>query len=172
MPDRSSRAVLRGTTELFQSRPKRIWTINGMINFDARRCEAILLACMDPEPVTFNRVDEYHVGRARNAIKRAQRNGKTVGLQDVVRRNEFLAACLDHTRCATAEQLIIGYGFQHRNSTDIDRIRHVSGKERSVAIPPMFARTSCDITGAARMRRSLSFTITRARAPSQSGCTR
>ena len=68
----------------------------------------MLLACLDPDPINLNRVDEFHVGRARNAIKRAQRNGKTAGLHEVIRRNEFLAACLDHTRGATAEHLIIG----------------------------------------------------------------
>jgi hypothetical protein len=55
------------------------------MNLDPRY-EAVLLASMDPNPVNLSHVDEYHVARARNAIKRAQRNGKASGLQEPVRR--------------------------------------------------------------------------------------
>src|SRR2546428_8434655 len=106
-----------------------------MITITPQLVEAVLLACMDPNPINLNRVDEDQVSRARNAIKRAQKTGKNAGLRDVIRRNEFLAACQDHTKGATAEHLIIGYGFQYAKATDIIRVHHVGGETRSVRIP-------------------------------------
>lgn len=106
-----------------------------MITINPRLFETILLACLEKSPINLSRVDETQVRRARKAIMRAQRHRKARGLREIVTRNEFLAACLDHTSGAAAEQLIVGYGFQYARGTDIDRIHHVSGDTRSIHIP-------------------------------------
>ncbi len=103
-----------------------------MMTVDQNLIEAILLACMDPNPINLSRVDAREVERARNAIKRAQRTHKTAGLREIITRNEFLAACQDHTSTAREEHLIIGYGWQYAKGTDIEKIHHVGGQTRSV----------------------------------------
>src|SRR5437762_286142 len=102
-----------------------------MITINPKLLEAILLACLEKSPINLSRVDETQVRRARNAIMRAQRHRKAIGLREIVTRNEFLSACLDHTSVAAAEHLIVGYGFQYARGTDIDRIHHVGGDTRS-----------------------------------------
>lgn len=106
-----------------------------MITIDPKFIEPIILACLEKNTVNLSRVDEGEARRARSAITRAQRTKKATGLRNIITRNEFLAACLDHTSTAREEHLIVGYGYQYAKGTDIDRIHHVGGETRSVHIP-------------------------------------
>lgn len=105
-----------------------------MMPTDPRFIEAIGLALLESNPMSFDRVDDREVRRALNAIKRA---GTPAGsaLRDALTRKHFLCACLDFTEDLAQEQLIVGYGYRYGNTTDIVRIHRVLGKERSVSIP-------------------------------------
>jgi len=91
-----------------------------MITINPKLLEVILLACLEKSPINLRGVDETQVCRARNAIMRAQRHRKATGLREIVTRNEFLTAFLDHTSGAAAEHPIVRYGFQYARGTDID----------------------------------------------------
>ncbi|MBS0470961.1 MAG: hypothetical protein JSR60_07810 [Proteobacteria bacterium] len=97
--------------------------------------EPILLACLDKKPVDFGRVDEAEVTRARAAIKRAA-GAKLASFNQPMTRTNFLCGCLDFTRTQLKEHLIAAYGYRHGKTTLVERLHHISGEQRSVAIPP------------------------------------
>ena len=96
--------------------------------------EAVILACLERKPIDFQRVDEGEVKRVRAAIKRANAD-RGAAFQYRVTRKHFLCGCLDFTENLPEEHLIVGYGFRHGNTTDIERIHHVGGEQRRVAVP-------------------------------------
>jgi hypothetical protein len=101
---------------------------------DPKLIEAVVLALVESDPLNFERVDEYEVTRATNAIKRAGTpTGRT--LRDTVTRKHFLCACLDLTEHLTEERLIVAYGYRRANTTDVGKIHHVRGQARSVSVP-------------------------------------
>ena len=101
---------------------------------DPKIIEAIILACLEPNPVDFGSVDEVEVKRAKTAIKRAT-TGKGAALRYVVSRKHFLCGCLDFTDRLEEEHLIVGYGYRYANTTTIERIHHVVGEQRRVSVP-------------------------------------
>jgi len=96
--------------------------------------EAIILACLERNPVDFRNVDELEVRRVRAAIKRAT-TVKGAAFRDPVTRNLFLCGCLDVTDQLPEEHLIVGLGTRHGNTTHVMHIYHVVGHARRVAIP-------------------------------------
>jgi hypothetical protein len=96
--------------------------------------EAIILACLEPNPINFRDVDDTEARRVQAAIKRAGA-AKGKALRYSVTRKQFLCGCLDFTDRLPEEHLIVGYGFRHGSTTDIARIHHVAGERRRVAIP-------------------------------------
>lgn len=96
--------------------------------------EAVILACVEKNPVDFRTVDEAEVKKVRNAIKRGT-TPKGAAFRDPVTRKHFLCGCLDFTERLDEEHLIVGYGYRHGNTTRIDRVHHVAGEQRRVAIP-------------------------------------
>jgi hypothetical protein len=105
-----------------------------MMPADPKIIEAIILACLEPNPVGFRSVDEVEVKRAKTSIKRAT-TGKGAALRYPVSRKHFLCGCLDFTDRLEEEHLIVGYGYRYANSTTIERIHHVVGEQRRVSVP-------------------------------------
>lgn len=96
--------------------------------------EAIILACLEQDPVDFRNVNETEVKRVRAAIKRAT-VAKGAAFRDPVTRKHFLCGCLDVTYQLPEEHLIVGLGTRHGNTTHVMQIYHVVGQERRVAVP-------------------------------------
>jgi hypothetical protein len=101
---------------------------------DPKLIEAVVLACLEKNPIDFQKVDEDEVERVVAAIKRAT-TPKGAALKYTVTRKNFLCGCLDFTEKLPEEHLIVGYGFRRGNTTDIERIHHVAGEGRRVAVP-------------------------------------
>jgi hypothetical protein len=101
---------------------------------DPKLIEAVVLTCLEKNPIDFQKVDEDEVRRVVAAIKRATMP-KGAALKYTVTRKHFLCGCLDFTEKLAEEHLIVGYGFRRGNTTDIERIHHVAGEERRVAVP-------------------------------------
>jgi hypothetical protein len=101
---------------------------------DPKLIEAVILACLEKNPIDFHKVVEVEVKRVRSAIKRAT-TAKGTALQCPVTRKHFLCGCLDFTEHLPEEHLIVGYGYRRGNTTNIERIHHVAGEERRVAVP-------------------------------------
>lgn len=101
---------------------------------DPKLIEAIILACLEKNPITFRAEHEDDVPRVRAAIKRGA-TAKGATFQNVVKRNSFLCGCLDYTENLPEEHLIVGYGFRYGRTTEIVRLHHVAGQERRVSIP-------------------------------------
>jgi hypothetical protein len=96
--------------------------------------EAIILACLERNPVDFRNVDEPQVRRVRAAIKRAT-TARGATFRDPATRKHFLCGCLDVTDRLQEEHLIVGLGTRHGNTTQIVHVYHVVGQERRVAVP-------------------------------------
>lgn len=96
--------------------------------------EAIMLACLEPNPITFRRSDESDLQKVKAAIRRGT-DVKGAGFREPVNRNSFLLACLDFTEVLPEEHLIVGYGYRHGQTTRVERIHHVAGEQRQVSIP-------------------------------------
>jgi len=96
--------------------------------------EAIILACLEPNPIDFRNVDDREVKRAKAAIKRATTR-PDAAFRDGVTRNHFLCACGDFTEHLPEEHLIVGYGYRHGNTTRVEKVHHVVGQERRVGMP-------------------------------------
>jgi hypothetical protein len=105
-----------------------------MIPEDPKIMEAIILACVEKNPIDFSRVDETEVKRVRAAIKRGT-TVKGATFQSYVTRKHFLCGCLDFTEHLAEEHLIVGYGYRYGNTTNIERVHHVGGEERRVSVP-------------------------------------
>jgi hypothetical protein len=88
---------------------------------DPKLIEAVVLACLEKNPIDFQKVDEDEVKRVVAAIKRAT-TPKGAALKYTVTRKNFLCGCLDFTEKLPEEHLIVGYGFRRGNTTDIERI--------------------------------------------------
>lgn len=101
---------------------------------DPKLIEAVILACLERDPIDFRHVAEAEVKRVMAAIKRAT-SPRGATLKYAVTRKQFLCACLDFTQHLSEEHLIVGYGHRRGNTTDIGRIHHVAGEERRVAVP-------------------------------------
>ena len=101
---------------------------------DPKLIEAVILACLERNPINFQKVEEDEVKRVVAAIKRAT-TPRGAALKYTVTRKNFLCGCLDFTEKLPAEHLIVGYGCRRGNTTDIERIHHVAGEERRVAVP-------------------------------------
>jgi hypothetical protein len=101
---------------------------------DPKIVEAVLLACLEKNPVDFRGIDEQEVRRVAAAIKRAT-SPKGSSFKYRVTRKHFLCGCLDFTDKVPEEHLIVGYGLHYRNTTDIERVHHVPGEQRLVSIP-------------------------------------
>lgn len=105
-----------------------------MISSDEKLVEAVILACLEPNPIDFRQVDEQEVRRVLAAIKRAA-FPKDASFQYDVTRKHFLCACLEFTEHLEEEHLIVGYGYRRGNTTDIERLHHVAGEQRRVVVP-------------------------------------
>ena len=105
-----------------------------MISANPKLIEAIILACLEKNPVDFRKVDDAEVNKVRNAIKRATTE-KGAAFRYSVTRKHFLCGCLDFTDRLPEEHLIVGYGYRYGNTTDIERVHHVVGEQRRVAVP-------------------------------------
>lgn len=101
---------------------------------DPKIIEAVILACLERNPIDFRRVEDTEVMRVQRAIKRATTD-KGAAFRDPVTRKHFLCGCLDFTERLPEEHLIVGYGYRYGNTTDIERVHHVGGEQRHVAIP-------------------------------------
>ena len=102
---------------------------------DPKLIEAVFLASVEPNPITFRPSDEQDLRRVKTAIKKAViPNG--AAFRDPVNRNSFLLACLDFTEHLPEEHLIVGYGRRCGSTTKVSRLHHISGEERRVSIPP------------------------------------
>jgi hypothetical protein len=96
--------------------------------------EAIVLTCLEADPIDFRNVDEGEVRRALAAIRRAAKR-PGAALRYGVTRKQFLCACGDLTKRLTEEHLIVGYGYHHGSTTRVEKVHHVVGQERGVGIP-------------------------------------
>lgn len=105
-----------------------------MIPKDSEVIEAVILACLERNPIDFRKVDDSEVRRAKAAIKRAT-DQKGAVFRAPVTRKHFLCGCLDFTEWLAEEHLIVGYGYRHGNTTDVSRVHHVGGEDRRVVIP-------------------------------------
>ena len=101
---------------------------------DSKLVEAVILACLERNPIDFRRVDDSEVKRVQGAIKRAT-TAKGATFRYPVTRKHFLCGCLDFTDRLSEEHLIVGYGYRYGNTTDIERVQHVPGAQRQVGIP-------------------------------------
>lgn len=101
---------------------------------DPKIIEAVILACLEKNPVDFRGVDEQEVRRVAAAIKRAT-TFKGASFKYRVTRKHFLCGCLDFTDRLPEEHLIVGYGHHYGNTTDVERVHHVAGEQRRVSIP-------------------------------------
>ena len=63
---------------------------------DPKLIEAVILACLEKNPVDFRKVDAAEVKKVQTAIKRATTE-KGVTFRDPVTRKHFLCGCLDFT---------------------------------------------------------------------------
>ena len=101
---------------------------------DDRLVEAIILACLEKNPIEFRDVDEAEVKRVQGAIKRG---GTPSGakFRHPATRKHFLCGCLDFTESLPEEHLIVGYGYRYGQTTKVERVHHVAGGERHVSIP-------------------------------------
>ena len=82
--------------------------------------EAVILACLEKNPIDFRKVDEAEVKRMIAAIKRATTRRGAV-LKHTFTRKHFLCGCLDFTQHLPEEHLIVGYGYRRGNTADIER---------------------------------------------------
>jgi len=105
-----------------------------MMPSDPKLFEAVILACLEKNPVSFRKVDEAEVKRAHAAIKRAT-TPKGAAFRDPVTRKHFLCGCLDFTEHLPEEHLTVGYGYRYGNTTEIERLHHVAGEQRRVSVP-------------------------------------
>jgi hypothetical protein len=105
-----------------------------MMPADPKLIEAVILACLENNPVDFRTVDDAESKRVQSAIKRATAE-KAASFRYPVTRKHFLCGCLDFTERLPEEHLIVGYGFRRGNTTDIERVHHVAGEQRRVAVP-------------------------------------
>ena len=105
-----------------------------MIPADPKLIEAIILTCLEKNPIDFRKVDVGEVQKVQAAIKRAT-SERGAMFRNAVTRKHFLCACLDSTEHLLEEHLIVGYGYRYGNTTAIERIHHLAGEERRVAIP-------------------------------------
>jgi hypothetical protein len=101
---------------------------------DPKLIEAVILACLEKNPIDFYGVDDQEAKRVMSAIKRAT-TSKGAAFRAPVTRKHFLCGCLDVTENLDKEHLIVGYGFRRGNTTDIVRVHHVAGEQRTVCIP-------------------------------------
>ena len=101
---------------------------------DSKLIEAVILACLEKTPVDFRKVDAAEVKRVQTAIKRATTE-KGAMFRDPVTRKHFLCGCLEFTEHLPEERLIVGYGYRYGNTTAVERVHHVAGEERCVAVP-------------------------------------
>jgi hypothetical protein len=105
-----------------------------MMPNDPKPVEAIILACLERNPVNFGAEHEDDVPRVKAAIKRAVTQKGAV-FRPAVNRNPFLFGCLGFTDSLPEEHLIVGYGFRCCRTTEVERVHHVAGEERRVSIP-------------------------------------
>lgn len=105
-----------------------------MIPNDPKLVEAILLACVEPNPIAFKSADENDVLRVTAAIKRGT-TPKGAKFREPVNRNPFLLGCHDFTETLPKEHLIVGYGCRSGSTTKVDSLHHVVGEDRSIQIP-------------------------------------
>jgi hypothetical protein len=105
-----------------------------MMPADPKLIEAVVLACLERDPVDFRDVEEQEVKRVQAAIKRATTTKGTV-FRDPVTRKHLLCGCLDFTEHVPQEHLIVGYGYRYGRTTDIKKVHHVVGEERRVSVP-------------------------------------
>jgi hypothetical protein len=101
---------------------------------DPKLIEAVILACLEKNPVDFQKMNEAEVKRVRAAIKRAT-TAKGAAFQYRVTRKHFLCGCLDFTEHLAEEHLIVGYGYRYGNTTEVERVHHVAGERRRVSVP-------------------------------------
>ena len=97
------------------------------------RC-AVILSCLERNPIDFGKVDDSEVRRAKAAIKRAI-DQKGAVFRKPLTRKHFLCGCLEFTDRLQEEHLVVGYGYRYGNTTDVERVHHVGGEDRRVAIP-------------------------------------
>jgi len=95
--------------------------------------EAVILSCLERNPIDFSKVDDSEVRRAKAAIKRAIDQKGAVFRRPLTRKH-FLCGCLEFTDRLPEEHLIVGYGYRYGNTTDVERVHHVGGEDRRVAI--------------------------------------
>jgi hypothetical protein len=105
-----------------------------MIPANPKLIEAVILACIEKNPVDFQRVDDTEVRKVKAAIKRATTK-KGSAFRCSVTRKHFLCGCLDFTESLHEEHLIVGYGYRRGNTTDVERVHHVVGEQRRVSVP-------------------------------------
>lgn len=105
-----------------------------MMPADLKLIEAVILACLEKNPIDFRKVDDAEVRKIRIAIKRATTE-KGAAFRYSVTRKHFLCGCLDFTDRLSEEHLIVGYGRRYGNTTDIERVHHVAGEQRRVVVP-------------------------------------
>jgi len=110
-----------------------------MMPADPKLMEAIILACLEQNPVDFRNIDEQEAKRVQAAIKRGT-TPKGTGFRDPVTRKHFLCGCLDFTEDLPEEHLIVGYGYRYGRRTDIERVHHVAGEQRRVSLPDYIRR--------------------------------
>ena len=96
--------------------------------------EAVILACLEKNPITFRPEHEDDVPRVRAAIKRGT-SANGAGFRSPVNRNPFLCGCLDFTEHLPEEHLIVGYGYRYGPRTEVVKLHHVAGEERRVSVP-------------------------------------
>ena len=110
-----------------------------MMPADPKLIEAIILACVERNPVDFRKVDDAEVKKVQTAIKQATtKKGRAFRYR--VTRKHFLCGCLDFTEHLEEEHLIVGYGYRYGNTTDVERLHHVAGEQRRVAVPDYIRR--------------------------------
>jgi len=101
--------------------------------------EAVVLSCLESNPISFRRVDELEVKRVRAAIRRAT-VVEGASLRYTATRNVFLSACLDMTDKAEEEYLVVGYGLRSGSTTHIEKVEHIVGERCRVTIPDRVSR--------------------------------
>jgi hypothetical protein len=89
---------------------------------------------LERNPIDFSKVDDSEVRRAKAVIKRAIDQKGAVSRRPLTRKH-FLCGCLEFTDRLPEEHLIVGYGYRYGNTTDVERVHHVGGEDRRVAIP-------------------------------------
>ncbi len=105
-----------------------------MMPADPKVIEAVILACLEKNPVDFRNVEKQEIERVQAAIKRAT-TPKGTAFRYPVTRKHFLCGCLDFTERLPEEHLIVGYGYRYGRTTDVERVHHVAGEERRVSVP-------------------------------------